>query len=50
MTQLSTRISLADTLASICAVTAGAALALLLVYVAYNASNVIAVFNPLEKI
>lgn len=43
------RISLAETLASICAVTAGVALTLLLLDVAYNASNVIAVFNPLEK-
>jgi hypothetical protein len=43
------RISAAETLVSICAAFAGAALTLLLLDVAYNANNVIAVFNPLEK-
>jgi hypothetical protein len=43
------RISLVETLASILAVAAGAALALLLLDVDYNTSNVIAVANPLEK-
>jgi hypothetical protein len=43
------RISLAETFASILAVAAGAAIALLLLKVDYNTSNVIAVANPLEK-
>ncbi|WP_407181203.1 hypothetical protein [Bradyrhizobium sp. STM 3562] len=42
-------ISTAETLTSICAALAGAALTLLLLDVDYNTSNVIAVFNPLEK-
>jgi hypothetical protein len=37
------------TLASICAVVAGAALTLLLLDLDYNANNVIAVANPVEK-
>jgi hypothetical protein len=43
------RISVAETLASIFAVIAGAALALFILDVDYNTSNVIAVINPLEK-
>jgi hypothetical protein len=43
------RISLAETLASVAAVAAGASVALLALNVDYNANNVIAVFNPLEK-
>jgi hypothetical protein len=43
------RISAAETIVSIAAVTGGAALALLALNLDYNASNVIAVFNPLEK-
>jgi hypothetical protein len=43
------RISPAETLASIGAVAAGAAITLLLLNLAYDTSNVIAVFNPLEK-
>jgi hypothetical protein len=43
------RISTAETLASMAAVVAGAALALLLLDVDYNTGNVIAVINPLEK-
>ena len=43
------RVSAAETLASISAVAAGASLALLALNIEYNASNVIAVFNPLEK-
>jgi hypothetical protein len=43
------RISITETLASIAAVTAGAALALLVLEVDYNTGNVIAVVNPLEK-
>ncbi len=43
------RINAAETLASICAVIAGAALALLLLDLDYNAANAIAVVNPLEK-
>jgi hypothetical protein len=43
------RISLAETLASIGAVAAGAAITLLLLNLAYDTSNVVAVFNPLEK-
>ena len=43
------RIAVAETLASIGALVAGAALALLLLDLAYATNNVIAVFNPLEK-
>jgi hypothetical protein len=43
------RVSTAETLASMFAVTAGASLALLLLYLAYDSRNVIAVANPLEK-
>ena len=43
------RVSAAETLASMSAVAAGASLALLVLDLEYNASNVIAVFNPLEK-
>ena len=43
------RISAAETLASMSAIAAGASLALLALNLEYNASNVIAVFNPLEK-
>ena len=44
------RISLVETLTSILAVVTGAAIALLLLDVDYNTSNVIAVANPLEKV
>ena len=43
------RVSATETLASISAIAAGASLALLLLNLEYNTSNVIAVFNPLEK-
>jgi hypothetical protein len=43
------RVSAAETLASIAALAAGASLALLTLNLEYNTSNVIAVFNPLEK-
>ncbi len=43
------RVSAAETLASMFAVVAGAVIALLVLDLEYNASNVIAVFNPLEK-
>lgn len=43
------RISAAETLASMFAVIAGGSIALLLLDLDYNANNVIAVFNPLEK-
>jgi hypothetical protein len=43
------RISAAETLASISAITAGALITLLLLDLEYNASNVIVVVNPLEK-
>jgi hypothetical protein len=43
------RVAAAETLASMFAVAAGAAIALLALNVAYNTSNVIAVVNPLEK-
>jgi hypothetical protein len=43
------RIAVAETLAAIGAVAAGAAVALLLLNLAYETNNVIAVFNPLEK-
>ena len=41
------RVSAAETLASMCAIAAGAAVALLALNLEYNTSNVIAVFNPL---
>lgn len=43
------RISAAETVASIASVAAGASLALLALNIDYNTNNVIAVFNPLEK-
>jgi hypothetical protein len=43
------RISASETLASMSAIAAGALLALLALNIEYNAGNVIAVFNPLEK-
>ena len=43
------RVSAAETLASMFAVAAGASIALLALDVQYNANNVIAVLNPLEK-
>jgi hypothetical protein len=43
------RISAAETLASMFAVATGASIALLALNFEYNTSNVIAVFNPLEK-
>lgn len=43
------RISATETLASMFATAAGALITLLALNLAYNASNVIAVFNPLEK-
>ncbi len=43
------RVSAAETLASMCAIAIGASVALLALNIEYNASNVIAVFNPLEK-
>ena len=43
------RVSAAETLASIFAIAAGASMALLVLDLEYNASNVIAVVNPLEK-
>jgi hypothetical protein len=43
------RFSTAETLATMCAVTAGALIALLTLNIEYNASNVIALINPLEK-
>jgi hypothetical protein len=43
------RISAAETLASMFAIVAGASIALLALDLEYNASNVIAVINPLEK-
>jgi hypothetical protein len=43
------RVSAAETLASMLAIVAGAAIALLALDLQYNASNVIAVVNPLEK-
>ena len=42
-------VSAAETLASMFAAVAGASIALLLLDLEYNTSNVIAVFNPLEK-
>lgn len=43
------RVNAAETLASMFAAVAGASVALLVLHVEYNSSNVIAVFNPLEK-
>jgi hypothetical protein len=43
------RVSAAETFASIAAVLAGASIALLALNIEYNASNVTAVINPLEK-
>ncbi len=43
------RISASETLASMFAMAAGALITLLVLELAYNTSNVIAVFNPLEK-
>jgi hypothetical protein len=43
------RVSAAEMLASMLAIVAGALLALLALNIEYNASNVIAVFDPLEK-
>jgi hypothetical protein len=43
------RVSAAETLASMAAIVAGASVALLALNLDYNTSNVIAVFNPLEK-
>jgi hypothetical protein len=43
------RVSAAETLASMFAVAAGALIALLVLDLEYNTSNVIVVFNPLEK-
>jgi hypothetical protein len=43
------RVAAAETLASMSAIAAGASIALLVLKVDYNAANVIAVFNPLEK-
>lgn len=43
------RVSAMETLASMAAIVAGASAALLALNLDYNASNVIAVFNPLEK-
>jgi len=43
------RVSAAETLASMAAIAAGAAVALLALDLDYNSGNVIAVFNPLEK-
>jgi hypothetical protein len=43
------RVSAAETLASMFAIAAGALIALLALNLEYNTSNVIAVFNPLEK-
>ncbi len=43
------RVSAAETLASMLAIAAGASIALLALDLDYNAGNVIAVFNPLEK-
>jgi hypothetical protein len=43
------RVSASETLASMFAIAAGASIALLALDLEYNSSNVIAVFNPLEK-
>jgi hypothetical protein len=43
------RVSAAETLASMAAMAAGASIALLALNLEYNTGNVIAVFNPLEK-
>jgi hypothetical protein len=44
------RVSAAETLTSMFAIAAGASIALLVLDLEYNAGNVIAVFNPLEKL
>jgi hypothetical protein len=43
------RVAAAETLASVSAIVAGASIALLVLNLDYNTGNVIAVFNPLEK-
>jgi hypothetical protein len=43
------RVSVTETLASMAAIAAGASVALLALNLDYNSSNIIAVFNPLEK-
>lgn len=43
------RVSVAETLASMFAVLAGASLALLVLYLQYDSRNVVAIANPLEK-
>src|SRR6201999_2316747 len=43
------RVSAAETVASMAAIAAGALIALLVLDIQYNAGNVIAVVNPLEK-
>ena len=43
------RVAAAETLASVSAMAAGASMALLVLNLDYNSGNVIAVFNPLEK-
>jgi hypothetical protein len=43
------RVTAAETLASVAAIAAGASIALLVLNLDYNTGNVIAVFNPLEK-
>jgi hypothetical protein len=43
------RVSTAETLTSMCAIVAAASIALLALDIEYNANNVIAVLNPLEK-
>jgi hypothetical protein len=43
------RVAAAETLASVSAMVAGASIALLVLNLDYNSGNVIAVFNPLEK-
>ena len=43
------RVSATETLASMCAIVTGAALTLLLLHIAYDHRNVIAIANPLEK-
>jgi len=43
------RVSVAETLTSLAAVAAGASVALLALNLDYNSGNVVAVFNPLEK-
>ena len=43
------RVSVAETLAAMCAVIAGASLGLLALYLQYNPANAVAVVNPIEK-